>query len=104
MLFNGVWRNEFRTERLSNYYQRPCVTLPLQMTIEDFRDMFHHMDNKLQSSILSIKFLSDTYGDKENRMLFDFRSILFKWIGIYFYSNLQLDKSPLFSDLYSSVI
>lgn len=66
--------------------------------------MFNHMDNKFQSSILSIKFLSDTYGDKENRMLFDFRNILCKWIGIYFYSNSQLDKSPLFWDLHSSVI
>lgn len=76
----------------------------MQMTIEDFLDMFHRMDNKLQSSIPSIKFLSDTYGDKENRMLFDFRSILWKWIDMYFDNNLQLDKSLLFSDLHSSVM
>ena len=76
----------------------------IQMTVEDILDMFHDIDYKLQSSIPSIKFLSETYGNKESTMLFDFRSILWKWMDMYFDNNPQLDKSLLFSDLHTGVM
>lgn len=76
----------------------------MQMTVEEILSMFHDMDYKLQSSIPSIKFLSDTYGDKKSTMLFDFRSILWKWTDMYFDNSPQLDKSLLFSDLHTSIM
>lgn len=76
----------------------------MQMTIEDILDMFHDMDFRLQSSIPSIKFLSETYGNRDGTMLSDFRSILWKWTDAYFNENPKLDKTLLFSDLHTSVM
>jgi hypothetical protein len=76
----------------------------LQMTVVEILEMFHEIDYRLQSSIQSIQFLADTYGNKENTMLFDFRSILWKWMDMYFDENPQLDKTLLFSDLHTSVM
>lgn len=76
----------------------------IQMTVENILDMFHDIDYKLQSSIPSIKFLSEAYGNKDNTILTDFRSIIWKWIDMHFNNNPQLDKSLLFSDLYTSVM
>lgn len=76
----------------------------LKMTVEEIFHMFHNIDHELQKSIPSIKFLSVNYGDKENRKLIDFRSLLWKWIDMYYDENPNLNKSLLFSDLHTSVM
>lgn len=76
----------------------------MKMTVEEIMNMFYDIDYRLQSSIPSIKFLSDTCGNKENSTLIDFRSILWKWTDLYFDENLQLDKTLLFSDLHTGVM
>lgn len=76
----------------------------IQMSVEEILHMFHNIDNRLQSSIPSIEFLSKTYGNKENTILSDFRSVLWKWTDMYFDENPQLDKKLLFSDLHTGVM
>ncbi|HKM00703.1 MAG TPA: hypothetical protein VJ083_01475 [Sedimentibacter sp.] len=70
--------------------------------LEVFGENIHYslLDYKLQNSIPSIIFLSETYGNKGSTMLFDFRSILWKWADMYFYNKPKLDKSLLFSALF----
>lgn len=76
----------------------------LQMTVEEILDMFHDIDEKLQSAIPSVEYLAENYGDKGSTTLFDFRSINWKWMDMHFEKNTQLDKSLLFSDLHTSVM
>jgi hypothetical protein len=76
----------------------------MEMTVEEIMNLFHSMDNKLQEAIPSIKFLAEKYGDKQSTRLMDFRSILWKWMDMYFSETPQLDKKLLFSDLRTSIM
>lgn len=76
----------------------------MRMSIEEIMNMFHDIDYRLQKSIPSIQFLAEEYGDKSSDILFDYRSLLWKWTDMHFENNLKLDKSLLFSDLHTSVM
>lgn len=76
----------------------------IQMTVDDILYLFHDMDSRLQNLIPSIRYLSKTYGDKDNSMLIDLRSVLWKWIDMHFDNNPQYDRSLIFSDLHTSVM
>ncbi|ADK15809.1 hypothetical protein [Clostridium ljungdahlii] len=76
----------------------------MDISAEAIIDMFHDLDNRLQSSIPSIEFLAKEYGDAKSDILFDYKSVIWKWTDMYFDRNPNLDKSILFSDLHTSVM
>ncbi|QXE20854.1 hypothetical protein [Clostridium sp. 001] len=76
----------------------------MDMSDEAIIDMFHDLDSRLQSSIPSIEFLAKEYGDVKSDILFDYRSVIWKWTDMHFDRNPNLDKSILFSDLHTSVM
>ena len=76
----------------------------MNMSAEAIIDMFHDLDNRLQSSIPSIEFLAKEYGDAKSDILFDYKSVIWKWTDMHFERNPNLDKSILFSDLHTSVM
>lgn len=80
------------------------IDMYLSMSIEEIMNMFHDIDTRLQNSIPSIQFMAEEYGDVNSDILFDYRSLIWKWTDMHFESNPNLDKSILFSDLHTSVM
>jgi hypothetical protein len=75
----------------------------LEMSVDEILDVFNGIDTKLKLSIPSLEFLAEQYGDSKSTILFDFRSMIWKWTDMHFEANQSLDKSILFSDLRTSV-
>lgn len=80
------------------------IDLFLSMTPQEILTMFHEIDEKLQQSIPSIEFLAEHFGNIHSTVLYDYRSLLWKWIDLYFESNSSLNKELLFSDLHTCVM
>lgn len=76
----------------------------MNMSPEEIIDMFNSIDAKLQSSIPSIEFLAREYGNTKSDILFEYRSLIWKWTDMHFEKNPNLDKTILFSDLHTSVM
>ena len=76
----------------------------MNMDWGDILRMFHEKDKGLQNSIPGFEYLAEMYGDGKGRTLYNFRSIIWKWIDRHFSSNPKLDKSVMFSDLKTSVM
>lgn len=80
------------------------IDMYMNMSAEEIIDMFNSIDARLQSSIPSIEFLANEYGNTKSDILFDYRSLIWKWTDMHFEKNPNLDKTILFSDLHTSVM
>lgn len=75
----------------------------LAMPLDEIVEEFHALDRRVQSYIPSIAFLAEHYGRVSGEVLLDYRSALWRWMGLFWEDN-HLDAALLFSDLHNSVM